>query len=50
MSLISDFNSLQEKTRESILEFYMKFGEIHPFGDSNGTVSAIIADVQCTLY
>ncbi|MDD2908500.1 MAG: Fic family protein [Candidatus Gracilibacteria bacterium] len=48
--IIDNFNSLENKTREDILRFYLDFGKVHPFGDSNGTVSAIICDILCVYY
>lgn len=48
--LIAEFNTIQKISREDILRFYIEFGQVHPFGDSNGTISAVLADVQCALY
>lgn len=30
-----------------MLELYCILIRIHPFGDSNGTVSAMVADIEC---
>ncbi|MDD2891351.1 MAG: Fic family protein [Candidatus Gracilibacteria bacterium] len=48
--LITEFNAIQRVSREDILRFYIEFGQVHPFGDSNGTISAVLADVQCAVY
>ncbi|MDO8310481.1 MAG: Fic family protein [Sideroxyarcus sp.] len=33
--------------REAILEFYFALISIHPFGDSNGTIAALLCDIEC---
>ncbi len=45
--LLEKFNGLSKIAREDILEFYCIFIRIHPFGDSNGTIAALICDIEC---
>lgn len=40
-------NQIKQPSREDILRFYFGFLTVHPFGDSNGTVSALVCDVLC---
>ena len=44
------FNQIKQPIREDILRFYFGFLTVHPFGDSNGTVSALVCDVLCFRY
>ena len=48
--LLLDFNARRERAREDVLHFYFLFGNIHPFGDANGTISALVCDVLCQRY
>lgn len=44
------FNQIKQPSREDILRFYFEFLTVHPFGDSNGTVSTLVCDVLCFRY
>ncbi|EKE26080.1 MAG: hypothetical protein ACD_4C00444G0003 [uncultured bacterium (gcode 4)] len=46
-NLLDDFNSKEDMEREDILRLYFDFWKIHPFADSNWTISAILCDVLC---
>lgn len=41
------FNQIKQPSREDIFRFYFGFLTVHPFGDSNGTVSALVCDILC---
>jgi Fic family protein len=45
--IIGAFNQLGMPRREDIFRFYLLFGKVHPFGDANGTLSALVCDVLC---
>lgn len=45
--IIEEFNQISQPRREDILRFYFLFLTIHPFGDANGTVTALVCDVLC---
>lgn len=46
-ALIKSYNEKQEKTLEEILEFHVKFEQIHPFQDGNGRVGRLIMFKEC---
>lgn len=48
--IIDNFNNLLNKTREDILKFYIDFWKVHPFWDSNWTISILVCDVLCVKY
>lgn len=48
--LLLDCNARREWAREDVLRFYFLFGNIHPFGDANGTISALVCDVLCQRH
>jgi hypothetical protein len=45
--IIAAFNQIRRPSREDIFRFYLLFGRVHPFGDANGTLSALLCDVLC---
>jgi len=47
---ISVLNEIQNPRREDILRFFFLFNKVHPFADSNGTTSAVLADALCARY
>lgn len=48
--IIDDFNNIKIKTREDIFKFFLDFWKVHPFWDSNWTISIIISDILCFKY
>lgn len=45
--IIDEFNQIKPPRRGDILRFYFWFLTVHPFGDANGTVAALVCDVLC---
>lgn len=45
--LIADYNKIQNKSLDDILDFHYKFERIHPFQDGNGRVGRIILFKEC---
>lgn len=48
--ITEEFNQIRQPRREDVFHFYLLFGKVHPFGDANGTVSALVCDVLCFRY
>lgn len=48
--LLDHFNEKKEKTREDILRWCLDFWKVHPFWDSNGTISILVCDILCVKY
>jgi Fic family protein len=46
-NIIEAFNQIGQPSREDVLRFFFWFVTVHPFGDANGTVSALVCDVLC---
>lgn len=48
--LLSQYNSMEEKCLNDILEFHARFERIHPFQDGNGRVGRLIMFKECLKY
>ena len=46
-NLISDYNHCKKKVLEHILDFHVRFEQIHPFQDGNGRVGRLIMFKEC---
>ncbi len=48
--LLTEYNGIEEKSLENILDFHVKFERIHPFQDGNGRVGRLIMFKECLKY
>ena len=48
--LLNKYNTKEEISFEDILDFHVKFEEIHPFQDGNGRVERLIAFKECLKH
>lgn len=45
--IIVAFNQISQPSREDVLRFFFWFMTVHPFGDANATIAALVCDVLC---
>ena len=48
--LLADYNAIEGKTLEDIIEFHVRFERIHPFQDGNGRVGRLLLFKECLKH